>query len=109
MKILADGSIRRIMRLAVILFLALFGTLSVSSAATADSVGEEYSATIFGNVKVEGEPVQGVRIIVDGGGYTAETVTDADGRWSIGVPEVRAYNVTLDENTLPEGIAVLEG
>ena len=109
MRILADGSMRRFMRLAVILFLALFGTLSVSSAATADSVGEEYSATIFGNVKVEGEPVQGVRIIVDGGGYTAETVTDADGRWSIGVPEVRAYNVTLDENTLPEGIAVLEG
>ncbi len=109
MRILADGSMRRFMRLAVILFLAVFGTLSVSTAANADSVGEEYSATIFGNVKVDGEPVQGVRIIVDGGGYTAETVTDADGRWSIGVPEVRAYNVTLDENTLPEGIAVLEG
>ena len=109
MKILADGSIRRFMRLAVIIFLAVFGTLSVSTAANADSVGEEYSATIFGNVKVDGEPVQGVRIIVDGGGYTAETVTDADGRWSIGVPEVRNYNVTLDENTLPAGIAVLEG
>jgi neutral amino acid transport system permease protein len=108
-KILADGSIRRFMRLAVIIFLAVFGTLSVSTAANADSVGEEYSATIFGNVKVDGEPVQGVRIIVDGGGYTAETVTDADGRWSIGVPEVRNYNVTLDENTLPAGIAVLEG
>jgi branched-chain amino acid transport system permease protein len=27
----------------------------------------------------------------------------------IGVPEVRNYNVTLDETTLPEGIAVLEG
>jgi branched-chain amino acid transport system permease protein len=61
-----------------------------------------------GNVKNEGEPLEGVRIVVAGGGYTAETVTDADGKWLIGVPEKAAYSVTLDQTTLPSGIAVME-
>jgi neutral amino acid transport system permease protein len=61
-----------------------------------------------GNVKNEGEPLEGVRIVVSGGGYTAETVTDADGKWLIGVPEKAAYSVTLDQTTLPSGIAVME-
>jgi branched-chain amino acid transport system permease protein len=61
-----------------------------------------------GNVKNEGEPLEGVRIVVSGGGYTAETVTDADGKWLIGVPEKAAYSVTLDQTTLPAGIAVME-
>jgi len=108
-KILLDNSRRRVFRVLIVAVLALFGGLSVAAPALGDSVGEEYSATIFGNVKVDGEPIAGVRIVVDGGGYTAEVLTDADGRWSIGVPEVRNYNVTLDETTLPEGIAVLEG
>ncbi|MBL6593178.1 MAG: branched-chain amino acid ABC transporter permease, partial [Candidatus Aquiluna sp.] len=103
MKILLDNSRRRVFRVLIVAVLALFGGLSVAAPALGDSVGEEYSATIFGNVKVDGEPIAGVRIVVDGGGYTAEVLTDADGRWSIGVPEVRNYNVTLDETTLPEG------
>jgi branched-chain amino acid transport system permease protein len=61
-----------------------------------------------GNVKNEGEPLEGVRIVVAGGGYTAETVTDAEGKWLIGVPEKAAYSVTLDQATLPAGIAVVE-
>jgi len=83
--------------------------LSVSAPAIADSVGEEYETVIFGNVKIEGEPVAGVEITAEAGGYSATTVTDADGRWSIGVPEKGVYTVTLNEDTLPAGIAVLEG
>ncbi|MGA1718335.1 MAG: branched-chain amino acid ABC transporter permease, partial [Aquiluna sp.] len=109
MKFLLDDTRRRVLRIILVALLAVFGGLSVSAPALGDSVGEEYSATVFGNVKIDGEPIAGVRIVVDGGGYTAETVTDSDGRWSIGVPEVRNYNVTLDESTLPEGISVLEG
>ena len=48
-------------------------------------------------------------ITVEGNGFEAETETDADGRWEIGVPEKATYEVTLDEDTLPEGVVVAEG
>ena len=85
----------------------VFGGL-FSTSALADEVGEDLPYKVVGNVKNEGEPLEGVRIVVAGGGYTAETVTDADGKWLIGVPEKAAYSVTLDQTTLPSGIAVME-
>ena len=91
-----------------VLLLSFLG-LMVASPALADTVGEEYDYRISGNVKNEGEALASVRIVVSGDGYSAEVVTDADGKWAIGVPERAIYEVTLDESTLPEGIAVLEG
>ena len=85
----------------------VFGGL-FSTSALADEVGADLPYKVVGNVKNEGEPLEGVRIVVAGGGYTAETVTDADGKWLIGVPEKAAYSVTLDQTTLPSGIAVME-
>jgi branched-chain amino acid transport system permease protein len=85
----------------------IFGGLFATSA-SADEVGADLPYKVVGNVKNEGEPLEGVRIVVSGGGYTAETVTDADGKWLIGVPEKAAYSVTLDQATLPSGIAVVE-
>ena len=85
----------------------VFGGL-FSTSALADEVGADLPYKVVGNVKNEGEPLEGVRIVVSGGGYTAETVTDADGKWLIGVPEKAAYSVTLDQTTLPAGIAVME-
>lgn len=85
----------------------IFGGL-FSTSASADEVGADLPYKVVGNVKNEGEPLQGVRIVVSGGGYTAETVTDAEGKWLIGVPEKAAYSVTLDQTTLPAGIAVME-
>jgi branched-chain amino acid transport system permease protein len=85
----------------------IFGGLFTTSA-IADEVGADLPYKVVGNVKNEGEPLEGVRIVVAGGGYTAETVTDADGKWLIGVPEKAGYSVTLDQSTLPSGIAVME-
>lgn len=84
-----------------------FGGL-FSTSALADEVGTDLPYKVVGNVKNEGEPLEGVRIVVSGGGYTAETVTDADGKWLIGVPEKAGYSVNLDQTTLPSGIAVIE-
>ena len=95
--------------IAVFVLLLSFLGLMVASPALADTVGEEHDYRISGNVKNEGEPLASVRIVVSGDGYSAEVVTDADGKWAIGVPERAIYEVTLDESTLPEGIAVLEG
>ena len=98
----------RSMRLLLVVMLA-FGGVLFASPAMADSVGEEFENQVSGNVKNEGTPLSGVRIIIEGNGYSAETVTDGDGKWSIGVPEAGSYQITLVEDTLPEGIAVLEG
>ena len=85
----------------------MFGGL-FSTSASADAVGEDLPYRVQGNVKNEGVPLSGVRIVVSGGGYTAETVTDDEGKWLIGVPEKAGYSVSLDQSTLPAGIAVIE-
>ena len=77
------------------------------SAATEEA--EEFEFTIRGIVQNDGEPIEGVKITVEGGGFEADTETDAEGRWAIGVPEKVTYEVTLDEDTLPEGVIVAEG
>lgn len=98
----------------ILLFLALlFGALILQTAsaapAQADEVGTEYDFYFAGNVKYDSEPLEGVNITVDGNGYTADVDTDAEGKWKIGVPEKGTYTVTLDEETLPEGVIVAEG
>lgn len=64
---------------------------------------------VSGNVQLDGAPLEGVGISVDGPGGLQETETDAEGKWSVAVPERNAeYVVTVDESTLPEGIAVVD-
>jgi len=84
-------------------------TLSVASPAAADEVGlDEYDFRISGLVELDGETLEDVRLVIDGGGFSVEVETGDDGRWAVGVPERGDYSVTLDENTLPEGIAVVK-
>ena len=95
------------MGLLITVLTLVFGGLFATSA-SADEVGSDLPYRVQGNVKNEGTALEGVRIVVSGGGYTAETVTDADGKWLIGVPEKAGYSVSLDQSTLPSGIAVIE-
>jgi neutral amino acid transport system permease protein len=69
---------------------------------------DEFDFRVSGNVLLNSEPLEGVHITVAGGGYTADVWTNAEGQWRIGVPERAEYSVTLDETTLPEGIAVVD-
>lgn len=110
MTFLSAGNPARLLKVIIFGFIALLiGAGLTVSPANADAVGEEFPDAVTGNVRIDGEAIQGVRIVVEGNGYTAETVTDDRGRWFIGVPARATYNVTLDEATLPEGITVLEG
>jgi neutral amino acid transport system permease protein len=77
------------------------------SAATTEA--EEFEYFFVGNVTFDDKPLRGVQISVDGNGYDAETKTDADGKWRLGVPEKGEYKLTLDEETLPKGVVVKEG
>jgi len=91
------------------LLVALFGLVVVSPAfANQSETGAEFSDTISGIIREDGEPLEGVTITVEGMGYAATVSTGPDGRWRIGVPSQGDYVVTLDENTLPDGIAVIE-
>ena len=95
----------------VMMFLVALLTLAglgLSAPAIADEEQTGYTNFIAGNVKNEGEPLEGVRIIVSGNGFVGEVRTDAEGKWRIGVPERGSYEVTLDESTLPEGVAVTD-
>ncbi len=84
-------------------------TLSVASPAAADEVGvDEYDFRISGLVELDGEVLEDVRLVIDGQGFSVEVETGADGRWAVGVPAQGDYTVTLDEETLPEGIAVVK-
>lgn len=87
-----------------------FGVLGLATPASADVVNPEMPFKVSGNVQNEGAPVGGVDITVTGGGgFTATVASDADGKWVVGVPEKNAdYTVTLDESTLPDGIAVVD-
>jgi branched-chain amino acid transport system permease protein len=87
-----------------------FGILALGTPAHADVVNPELPYKVSGNVKNEGTGIGGVLVtITGGGGFTAEVASDAEGKWTAGVPEKNAdYTVTVDESTLPDGIAVVD-
>ncbi|MEY4397239.1 MAG: hypothetical protein RLZZ40_995 [Actinomycetota bacterium] len=87
-----------------------FGVLGLASPAHADVVNAEMPYKVMGNVQNQGEPVAGASITVTGdGGFTATVASDADGKWTVGVPAKNAdYTVTLDETSLPDGVAVVD-
>ena len=97
-------------RFAAFLFAALIAALTLSAAtpAAAEEIGlDEYDNKISGLVELADEPLADVQLVVAGGGFSVEVVSGDDGRWAVGVPERGEYTVTLSEDTLPEGIAVI--
>lgn len=68
--------------------------------------------TLSGTVTSEAGPLEGVTITVagvDDPSFTAETETEANGRWQVQIPALGVYEVELDESTLPEGAELREG
>jgi branched-chain amino acid transport system permease protein len=64
-----------------------------------------------GTLKNGGEPVEGVTITVTtaDGGEVGEDVTDEAGVFVIELPEPGDYTISLDEDTLPDDVAIREG
>lgn len=106
--LVAAPSLTRIARLigaCLIVMAALLAGVLSSSPAHAD---EDDPYRISGNVQLDGQPLEGVVLVIDGPGGEQEVTTDAEGQWRVGVPEREEYTVTLDESTLPDGIAVVD-
>ena len=79
---------------------------AVSPAHADDTNTDKYQLIFSGNVKYNDKPLDKVKIIVSGGGYTAEALTNEKGQWRIGVPDKKEYDITLVESTLPKGVIV---
>jgi branched-chain amino acid transport system permease protein len=67
---------------------------------------EEADETVGGVIRLDRDPVEGVTLTVtDAGGTEVGTAeTDAEGRWRVPLPAPGEYIVTLDVDTLPEGV-----
>ncbi len=100
---------RRFVLAFLALVFAMLGVIGTAGPAFANEDESGYENFVAGNVKNEGTPLEGVRIVIEGNGFSGEVVTDAEGKWRIGVPEEGTYNVTLIQSTLPDGVAVLDG
>lgn len=77
-----------------------------ASAETTDD-GQEVTEFYFGGViTFDDQPVEGVELSIEGNGFEGETETDAEGKWRLYVPEKDTYKITVDEDTLPDGVIV---
>jgi branched-chain amino acid transport system permease protein len=95
------------------IFVALIAAMFAIFLMTAGPVAAAPSADgdpfrVSGNVQLDGEPLAGVHLTIDGPGGKQEVETDENGQWKVSVPEKDTYTVTLDEDTLPKGIAVVD-
>lgn len=71
--------------------------------------GADQEATDFyfaGIIRNGDDPVVGVVMRIEGGGFTAETMTNSEGRWRLYVPAKETYVLTVVEDTLPDGVIV---
>lgn len=96
-------------RMLAALAMSLFAFLGVFAMAgpahaEADPVDEESAYSISGILNFEGEPVEGVALTVEGDGYSETVESGDDGRWRVPVPGPGNYTVTLDTETLPDGV-----
>lgn len=74
---------------------------------TASAAGERLAGTL----RNEREPVVGVVVLVTmtGGMEVARATSGADGRFEVDLPGPGSYDVSIDNASLPEGVALREG
>jgi len=97
--------------LAVLGVLMAFSLLALQppASALADETddGQEITDYYFaGVITFDDEPVPDATVQIEGNGFDAETTTDAEGKWRLYVPEKDTYTLTVDEDTLPDGVIV---
>lgn len=72
---------------------------------SSDLLDGEYP--VKGNTVVgDSNPVAGVRITVEGDGFSSAVCSDKNGKWGAVMPAAPPYTVTVDESTVPDGLAI---
>nr|WP_227468267.1 branched-chain amino acid ABC transporter permease [Microbacterium sp. YJN-G] len=110
---LRSTTLRRSRSALIALLAALAAALMVlgipAGTAWAETTDDGQEVTDFyfgGNITFDDQPVEGVVLSVEGNGFEGETETDAEGKWRLYVPEKEKYTISVDEDTLPEGVIV---
>ncbi|GAA2240837.1 branched-chain amino acid ABC transporter permease [Herbiconiux moechotypicola] len=87
------------------------GALSASASTapaptpTPTEEGDFTSTYTIGGILRDGDNlVAGAEVTVEGDGFTETATSDDSGRWSVAVPGRGEYTVTLDVETLPDGV-----
>ena len=96
----------RVASRAVAILLGLIAAIGLATmaAGAAHAEGEAIQGTLRDGFTKQ--PVAGVTITVtDDAGFEESVVTAEDGTWVVEVPEPGKYTVTLDEETIPDGVA----
>lgn len=108
--------VRHRISVATLLFAALVvvGAAATSAAGAQETEGVEDDGSqqaepttgVAGSFTANGEPVPAVSVVVrtEDGEQVAETVSDADGNWLVELEQPGRYEISLDTETLPEGI-----
>jgi branched-chain amino acid transport system permease protein len=92
---------------AAALLLGLIGVIGVGGVVLAAPASADGNPTIVGVLEQDKKPVPGVTITVStADGFNASAQSGADGAWKVEVPKAGSYSVTLDEATLPQGVAL---
>jgi branched-subunit amino acid ABC-type transport system permease component len=96
----------RIISKAVLGLLALLAVTFVSAGPALAQDEAETRESLTGVLRYEREPVEGVAITVSrpDGTEVGAAETDEDGRWRVSLPEPGEYVVTLETDTLPDGV-----
>ena len=80
------------------------GAAPGTASETEACVPDPETGCIFGTLKLK--DAAGVEITVSGAGGEQTVETDESGKWSAAVTEAGSYEVSLNEDTLPEGVKV---
>jgi neutral amino acid transport system permease protein len=94
------------LRRAVIAFTAFLGGLVILLAAPAHAADPDQG--LRGTLKLQGQPVNGVKIVVttEDGKPVKEVTSNAQGSWEVPIEKPGQYKVTLDVKTLPQNAEV---
>lgn len=94
---------------ALVLLLGPILGLAAPQSASASEADSGSNFSIGGGLNVDDEPVEGAEILVQGpDGFSETATTDEEGRWRVDVPVRAEYTVTLNVDTLPEGVGLVE-
>ncbi len=98
---------RRVLAAFGAIFVAFLALLAVAQPASAD--GEQISGRIENRIDGKKIPLAGVAITVTGeGGFSESVTTGDDGKWVVLVPGQGSYEVTIDTETLPDGVGLTD-
>ena len=99
----------RVSMLIAAVFLALSTLLSGASASAEEGESTESSnLKISGVLIADGVRIPGAEITVEGAGISVKVESDEQGKWAVSVPEKSSYTITLNLESLPEGVALVD-